>query len=351
MQIENTFISTCPANVWRAWLNSFLNFYVSLKVMSAPNLLRVGTAENIFVECQDCTGAAINVDINVMNHPTKSNRLASTRVTLNSANNFQQIGQIMIPTGDFSKDPKLKQYVYLQAQFPDRLLEKVVLVSFQSGYIFIQTDKTLYTPNSKVHYRMFAVTPQMEPVEKDEDNKADAIIAIDIVTPDGIVLPTDPVSLKSGIHSGVFQLPEIVSTGVWKVVAKFHSNPQQSFSADFEVKEYVLPSFEVKLEPKSSFFYVDSQQLTVDIKAEYLFGEPVHGMAYVVFGVMSEGEKKGFPDSLQRVPVRKCGEGSVTLKREHITSTFKNILELVGKSIFISVSVLTESGKRETLCF
>lgn len=43
----------------------------------------------------------------------------------------------------------MKQNVYLHAQFPDRLLEKVVLVSFQSGYIFIQTDKTLYTPNSK----------------------------------------------------------------------------------------------------------------------------------------------------------------------------------------------------------
>lgn len=46
----------------------------------------------------------------------------------------------------------MKQYVYVQAQFPGRLLEKVVLVSFQSGYIFIQTDKTLYTPNSKGDY-------------------------------------------------------------------------------------------------------------------------------------------------------------------------------------------------------
>lgn len=54
-----------------------------------------------------------------------------------------------IPPGDFSKDPNAKQYVYLQAQFPGRTLEKVVLVSFQSGYIFIQTDKTLYTPNTK----------------------------------------------------------------------------------------------------------------------------------------------------------------------------------------------------------
>ena len=54
-----------------------------------------------------------------------------------------------IPAEDFSKDPDMKQYVYLQAQFPDQQLEKVVLVSFHSGYIFIQTDKTLYTPGSK----------------------------------------------------------------------------------------------------------------------------------------------------------------------------------------------------------
>lgn len=54
-----------------------------------------------------------------------------------------------MPVGEFRKDPTAKQYVYVQAQFEGRLLEKVVLVSFQSGYIFIQTDKTLYTPNSK----------------------------------------------------------------------------------------------------------------------------------------------------------------------------------------------------------
>ena len=43
----------------------------------------------------------------------------------------------------------MKQYVYLEAHFPDRLLEKVVLVKFDSASIFIQTDKPLYTPGSK----------------------------------------------------------------------------------------------------------------------------------------------------------------------------------------------------------
>uniref|UniRef100_A0A8C9X1I5 Complement C3-like n=1 Tax=Sander lucioperca TaxID=283035 RepID=A0A8C9X1I5_SANLU len=332
------------------WLLASLAFFsltsladgAPLKVMSAPNLLRVGTAENIFVECQDCTGENITVNINVMNHPTKTTKLTSTSVTLTSARNFQELGQITIPAESFSKDSTMKQYVYLQALFPDQLLEKVVLVSFQSGYIFIQTDKTLYTPNSKVHFRMFAVTPRMEPVERDAEPQTDASISME-VTPEGLILPLDPVSLKSGIHSGDFQLAEIVSLGLWKVVAKFQSNPQQSYTAEFEVKEYVLPSFEVKLIPVSSFFYVDSQELTVNIKATCLFGINVDGMAYVVFGVMQEGRKKGFPSSLQRVQIE-GGIGVVKLKREHITQTFPNILELVGSSIYVAVSVLTESG-------
>ncbi|XP_033988377.1 complement C3-like [Trematomus bernacchii] len=315
-----------------------------MEVMSAPNLLRVGTAENVFVECQDCTGEANKrVHIHVMSHPTKNIRLATASVTLNSTNEFQALVQIMIPAGDFSKDPSIKQYVYLQAQFPERLLEKVVMVSFQSGYIFIQTDKTIYTPNSRVHYRMFAVTPRMEPVERDDANQMDASIAIEFVTPEGIILALDPVSLKSGIHSGDYQLAEIVSTGLWKVVTKFNSNPQQSFSAEFEVKEYVLPSFEVKLNPTSSFFYVDDKELTVAIKATYLFGQEVNGMAYVVFGVINDGQKESFPSSLQRVQIEE-GVGAVTLKKEHITTTFKNIEELVTKSIYVAVSVLTENG-------
>ncbi|KAK5893217.1 hypothetical protein CgunFtcFv8_006111 [Champsocephalus gunnari] len=208
---------------------------------------------------------------------------------------------LRIPAGDFSKDPSIKQYVYLQAQFPGRLLEKVVMVSFQSGYIFIQTDKTLYTPNSRVHFRMFAVTPHMEPVERDDANQMDASIDIEFETPEGMILALNLVSLESGIHSGHYQLAEIVSIGQWKIHAKFHSNPQQSFSAEFEVKEYVLPSFEVKLNPTSSFFHVDDPELTVYIKARYLFGQEVNGVAYVVFGVINGGEKKSFPSSFQTV--------------------------------------------------
>ncbi|XP_029942166.1 complement C3-like [Salarias fasciatus] len=314
-----------------------------LKVLSAPNLLRVETTENIFVECQDCTGGDITVQINVLNHPTKNRRLDSTSVTLTRQNNYQMFGQVKISAVEFSRDPSVKQYVYLQAHFDDHSLEKVVLVSFQSGHIFIQTDKTVYTPDSSVRYRLFAVTPQMEPVERDPRTRFEDAVDVEIVTPDGLILPIGPTFLRSGIHFGTYQLPEIGSCGLWKVVSRFQSNPQQSYSADFEVKEYVLPSFKVKLKPRVPFFYVDSSDLTVEIKATYLFGEAVDGTAYVMFGVMQDGQKKGFPASIQRLPVQR-GEGRAVLKREHITQTFPNIQELVGDSMFVSVSVLNKLG-------
>lgn len=62
---------------------------------------------------------------------------------------FSQTCQILEGPDFFDEDYTGNQYVYLHAQFPSHKLEKVVLVSFQTGYIFVQTDKTIYTPESK----------------------------------------------------------------------------------------------------------------------------------------------------------------------------------------------------------
>uniref|UniRef100_A0A8C5HMJ9 Complement C3-like n=1 Tax=Gouania willdenowi TaxID=441366 RepID=A0A8C5HMJ9_GOUWI len=296
-----------------------------LKIMSAPNLLRVGTPENIFVECQGCSGGDISVTISIWNHPTGTIELKSTSVLLNSNNDYQAFGQITLPPNSFNPDPKVKQYVYLRAQFDDRLLQKVVLVTFQSGYIFIQTDKPLYTPDSTGGSDRYCYHSYQR-----------------LKTPDGIVLPQGTKDLRSGIHSFVLSV-FLCSRGVWKLVARFQTNPQQSFYSNFEVKEYVLPSLEVKLEPIVPFFQVDSTKFTVNIRARYLFGEAVDGTAFVVFGAITNKQRKTFPRSLQRVTISR-GVGEVTLERDHITQIFNNTDLLVGDFIFVSVSVLTKSG-------
>ncbi|XP_067258557.1 complement C3-like [Chanodichthys erythropterus] len=308
-----------------------------LFVLSAPNLLRVGSSENVFVEAQDYSGGAFDVRIIVKNHPRKDKEILSKTVTLTADNNYQILTDIKIPDDKnfFSDDPLEKQYVNLQAQFPSSTLEKVVMVSFQSGYIFVQTDKPIYTPASTVQYRIFSLTPNLKPINNS--------VTVEIMNPQNITLSSEKIYPGKGMKSLKFAIPEVANTGMWKVVTRYTNTPQKTFTADFEVKEYVLPTFEVKLNPSKSFFYVDDESLTVDIEAKYLFGQDLEGNAFVVFGVMDGEKKSSFPASLQRVQIEK-GAGTAELTREMITKTFPDLEQLVGRSIYVSVSVLTESG-------
>ena len=64
--------------------------------MSAPNLLRVGGPEKVFVEAQDYTGGNLEVKISVMKHPKKDRELTSTSVTLTKDNNYMLLADITV---------------------------------------------------------------------------------------------------------------------------------------------------------------------------------------------------------------------------------------------------------------
>uniref|UniRef100_A0A8C7GJS2 Complement C3 n=1 Tax=Oncorhynchus kisutch TaxID=8019 RepID=A0A8C7GJS2_ONCKI len=289
--------------------------------MSAPNPLRVGSMERVFVEAQGYSGDDLNVQIKVMNFPAQNKLLYTTSVSLNSVNKYQALKDIKIPEGPdfFDEDYTGSQYVNLYAQFPSHKLEKVVLVSFQTGYIFIQMDKTIYTPEST------GILPCPR------NPQVFLCYSIILTHLSGKLLPVNSSALILFLYS----------FGNWKVVAKFKNSPQKNFTADFEVKEYVLPSFEVKLTVSKSFFYVDDDELTVNINARYLFEEPVKGVCFVVFGVIQGVDRTSFPGSLQRVEE---GVGKAVLKRQHIKTTFTDINKLLHKSLYISVNVLTDTG-------
>uniref|UniRef100_A0A8C1GZQ5 Complement component c3a, duplicate 4 n=1 Tax=Cyprinus carpio carpio TaxID=630221 RepID=A0A8C1GZQ5_CYPCA len=307
-----------------------------LYIFSAPNILKVGSPEKVFVEAQDYSGASLNVKISVRS-PKDNREVTSASVTLTPAKNYQDLVEIKVPSNAFSFEKGVQQYAVLQAQFPQKLMEKKVMVIFQSGHIVLQTDKTIYTPDSTVYYRVFSLSPGMtQPVESG--------VRVEILTPDGISLESKSVYPGGGMVSGTFSLTDPASPGLWKLVAWHQNSPQKNFSSEFEVKEYVLPSFAVSLSPQKAFFYVNDDSLTVDIVAKYLFGEAVNGHGFVVFGVVTEDKGRiSIPGSLQRVKIWD-GSGTAELRRKHILQSFPNIMQLVGKSLYITVSVLTESG-------
>lgn len=64
--------------------------------MSAPNPLRVGSMERVFVEAQGYSGDDLNVQIKVMNFHAKNELLYTTSVSLNSANKYQALKDIKV---------------------------------------------------------------------------------------------------------------------------------------------------------------------------------------------------------------------------------------------------------------
>ncbi|XP_060108646.1 A.superbus venom factor 1-like [Heteronotia binoei] len=301
-----------------------------------PNVLRVESEEKILVEAHGFN-APTEVTVTVFDFPLKGKTLYMVRDTLNPANGMMVTPSIKVPAKDMKKDSKGNQYVVVQASCPKFQLEKVVLVSFQGGYIFIQTDKNIYTPGSAVRYRIFPVGYLMEPLDKS--------VIVEFQTPEGIVVHHASIaSLSTNIQP--FNIPEIVSLGTWTVMAKYEDSPQHTFSTKFEVKEYVLPSFEVILVPHEKFYNIDSDEdFRVSISARFLYGKRVKGVALVLFGVLEDGKKLSIPDSLDRIPVIDGeGEREAVLTKRQLQKQFTAPRDLIGHFVYVSVTVMTEAG-------
>ncbi|XP_078506414.1 A.superbus venom factor 1-like [Lissotriton helveticus] len=247
---------------------------------------------------------------------------------------------LWVPAKDMQADSKLKQYVYIIAKSAECKVEKMVLVSFQSGYIFIQADKTIYTPGSTVLYRLFTMGGRLQLVNR--------TVIVEFETPEGIMVkrdlidPTGPNS-GGGILSQSHKLPEIINLGTWTIIARFEDSPLQNYTRQFDVKEYVLPNFEVSMKPRIPFFYINGDEVHVDITARYLHGRPVEGNAFILFGVKFDDEKKTIPTSLQNIEIYE-GSGEAKLTRKMLTESFTDIYELIDCSIYVSVAVLTTAG-------
>ncbi|CAJ0958459.1 unnamed protein product [Ranitomeya imitator] len=139
--------------------------------------------------------------------------------------------------------------------------------------------------------------------------------------PDGIVVLKNQFSSneKSVIVQKSFTLPDIANEGIWKIAGKFQETPQEVFQTEFEVKEYVLPSFEVFLETPQNYYFVDDDHFTVDITARFLHGKPVEGSMYALFGVIQNNEKKSFPHSMANITVRRVFKMTSPIEPEGLT--------------------------------
>nr|ABA28746.1 complement protein C3-2 [Austrelaps superbus] len=306
----------------------------ALYTLITPGVLRTDTEEQILVEAHGDSAPKQPV-ISIHDFPRRQKTLFQIRVDMNPAGGMLVTPTIKIPAKELNKESRQNQYVVVKVSGLPLELEKVVLLSSQSGFVFIQTDKGIYTPGSLVRYRVFSMDYNM--------HRMDKTVIVEFQTPEGVVVSSNPIN-PSSVLIRHYNLSELVSFGTWKAVAKYEHSPEESYTAYFDVREYVLPSFEVRLQPSDKFLYIDgNKNFHVSITARYLYGKKVEGVAFVLFGVKIDDAKKSIPDSLTRIPIID-GDGEAILKRDILRSRFQNLNELVGHTLYASVTVMTESG-------
>ncbi|KAK7930619.1 hypothetical protein WMY93_007014 [Mugilogobius chulae] len=299
----------------------------------APDVLRADFEENLVLQVYEASGP-VPVLIEIWDYD-RSRVLMTSSVTLDQDNGHHKLHSILLPSEHLQPGEKKEKFVYLKVTIEGFLPEeKLVLVSFHQGFIFIQTDKPIYKPADVVRFRAFVSSPAFK--------AAESYVMIDIKNPDGIaVFQTDRMRAPNGIFQHSFTLTEHANEGIWTVTAKFDHWEQNTFNSTFEVKKYVLPAFNVTLAPQKPFFSVDDNELVVSITARYLYGKPVQGKAFVMFGVKHEREKIRLKAMKQ---VTNLNGGTVSLTLSDLKAEYPNIRSLAGKSIYVKASVLTQSG-------
>ncbi|XP_023802701.1 complement C3-like isoform X3 [Cyanistes caeruleus] len=132
--------------------------------MVTPAVLRLDTDERVVLEAPGLS-AATEASLLVQDFPQKRQVLFQSRLALSPAEGMMATATIKV-SAKLLPPAQKKQFVTVTARVAAVTLEKVLLVSLQSGHIFLQTDKPIYTPGATVLCRLFTVGHLMQPVAK-----------------------------------------------------------------------------------------------------------------------------------------------------------------------------------------
>ncbi|XP_072406307.1 complement C4-B-like [Chiloscyllium punctatum] len=315
-------------------------------LISAPNIIHIGVKESVAIQLD---GAENPVKIKVYLFDVTSSRKFSKDVDfeLTAGNGYRQIKDITA-SADLMKEVNIMKrkdkYISLAAECPQLFTGRrmvPILLSTKKGYIFIQTDKPIYTPGENVRYRIFTLDQYMRPVSE--------TIKITTYNSRNVQFPSK--IMRSGeVFSRHIKIPDIAEPGIWRIEAQFEDSPMSKESARFEVKEFVLPSFKVEIECQENYYLITKDEFKCKLSADYTFGKPVEGMAYVRFGTVDETDKTEYLRGLEQTEQVKHGEAEISLTTADLLERIKplQMKDLVGHNMYLAVTVFeTSSGEME----
>ncbi|XP_072115083.1 complement C4-A-like [Mobula birostris] len=309
-------------------------------LITAPSIIHVGVPESISLQLH---GAETPVNFQVYCYDIIRYKRCSDVIyfTLNAGNGYREVKTLTVAQKSI-KELRLwrrrRQYVYLVAESKLFARRKLVPLKLSSkrGYIFIQTDKPIYTPNQDVQYRIFTLDHYMRPVNES--------LKVSIYNSRGVELRTVE-WMSNKLKQYQTKIPDNEEPGTWRIEAQFADAPMSKVTAQFEVKEFVLPRFDVKVQANEMFYLVTRERFEFRITAKHLYGEPVYGEAHIRFGIIHGVSNKTEVWSLGRKLTVRAGVANSYLDTNELLSKSGLLSkdDLLGMNLYMGVTVV-ESG-------
>ncbi|XP_076367975.1 LOW QUALITY PROTEIN: venom factor-like [Tachypleus tridentatus] len=315
--------------------------------VASPNTLRIGEQETVSVLLEG--NKAETVEVYLQDHPGKTKTFSRTvgRAEPRISTEFKvQVNPEDLPDKDILA-ATAKHYVSLVAKAGNWFhKETLLLVNPRSGYVFIQTDKPIYTPKQTVHMRIITLNEDLIPQNK--------MITLQIKNPQDITVEhqnwkVGKVGRRIEFYTYDYSFPPYPLFGEWSAVVSYGYDLLYNTTVKFEVKEYVLPTFSVDV-TAPEIILESTKKITGSAHAKYVYGEPVHGTANFKFGVkLNTGDiiiiGTLYNKQLQDGKVDYQIDVNEFMKHGKISG----FPDLEGNHLFVEVSVLEQAtGQRET---
>ncbi|XP_050617876.1 complement C5 isoform X2 [Macaca thibetana thibetana] len=311
-------------------------------VISAPKIFRVGASENIVIQVYGYT-EAFDATISIKSYPDKKFSYSSGHVHLSSENKFQNSAVLTIQPKQLPGGQNQVSYVYLEVVSKHFSKSKKIPITYDNGFLFIHTDKPVYTPDQSVKVRVYSLNDDLKPAKREtvltfidpEGSEIDMVEEIDHI---GIISFPD------------FKIPSNPRYGMWTIQAKYKEDFSTTGTAFFEVKEYVLPHFSVSVEPESNFIgYKNFKNFEITIKARYFYNKVVtEADVYITFGIredLKDDQKEMMQTAMQNTMLIN-GIAQVTFDSETAVKelSYYSLEDLNNKYLYIAVTVIESTG-------
>ncbi|RVE75125.1 hypothetical protein OJAV_G00013740 [Oryzias javanicus] len=242
------------------------NFNETIYFVTVGSRLMAGNQETLCALIQNPTEpVTLNVTLNV-----DSSSVTITEESVQS--DFYRCFQFLVPIVSIETVASIS--VKIQGEEDSMSKDTKVLIEPPAFIHIVQTDKPIYKPGQTVQFRIVSMDTNFLPVKRTYTE----------VTIEDPYLNRIAQWLDKTIDGGILDLshatiPE-AANGIYTITAE--TDEGEEISYNFEVKEYVLPKFEVTVNLPGVITLLD-EEATMKICGKYTYGKPVLGSVKAEF--------------------------------------------------------------------